>query len=113
MLEDHEWAVLADAHSVYGQSNRDAAFEAIKKYAAENGLRAPIEPTDEHPALARAYWYFIAGFELFTGITEDSPNSIWHHRVSRYGPPCNNCGKPLRTGCATFCAACGELAENL
>ena len=111
MLEDHEWAVLMDAHSKYGQQNRDAAFDMIKQYAADNGLRTPIEPTGDHPAMARAYWYMVAGFELFTGILEDSPNPIWHHYISHFGPPCNNCGKPLRTKRATYCAACGELAN--
>jgi hypothetical protein len=108
MLEDHEWAVLMDAHAKFGQSNRDAALDVIKRYAAENGFRTPVEPTEEHAKVAVFLWHLIAGFELFTGVLEDSPNPIWHHYTSHYGPPCSNCGKPLRTKRASYCAACGQ-----
>ena len=107
MLEDHEWAVLMDAHRAYGSDGRDAAFEWLKRYATKNGMRAPIEPMKGHPTMARAFWYLVAGFELFTGILEESPNPIWHHWVSHYGPPCRNCGRLLRTSKASFCAECG------
>jgi rRNA maturation endonuclease Nob1 len=46
-------------------------------------------------------------FEL-TGIQETNVNSLWHHRLSLYGPPCSCCGKLLRTPRAKFCAACGK-----
>ncbi|MEO0769502.1 MAG: hypothetical protein AAFY72_08715 [Cyanobacteria bacterium J06649_4] len=111
MLEAHEWAVLMEAHSVYCQQNRDAAFDFIKQYAAKNNMRSPIEPNGHHPPMAHAYWYLISGFELFTGILEDSPNPIWHHYTSHYGLPCTNCGKPLRTQLASYCAACGQPAN--
>lgn len=29
------------------------------------------------------------------------------HRISSYGPPCQKCGRLLRTPRATFCAECG------
>lgn len=42
-----------------------------------------------------------------TGFNESNINAVFHHRISLYGPPCGNCGKPLRTPLAKFCAACG------
>jgi hypothetical protein len=49
--------------------------------------------------------------DYYNGLTnfgETQPNAIMHHRISQYGPPCENCGKPYRTLLATFCAACGH-----
>jgi len=45
-------------------------------------------------------------FEL-TNFRETNINAIWHHMTSLYGPPCQECGKPLRTPKAKWCAACG------
>src|SRR5437899_1753061 len=42
-----------------------------------------------------------------TGFYESNENAIVHHRISLYGAPCGNCGKPLRTPRAAFCAGCG------
>jgi hypothetical protein len=35
-------------------------------------------------------------FEL-TGYRETDVQALWHHRLSKFGPPCGTCGKPLRT----------------
>jgi hypothetical protein len=35
------------------------------------------------------------------------PSDLLHHRISKYGPICLRCKKPLRTPKATYCAACG------
>lgn len=42
-----------------------------------------------------------------TGFRETNINAIWHHKTNEHGPPCRECGKPLRTDRASFCAACG------
>ena len=47
-----------------------------------------------------------------TGEMDTNPNSIIHHRIALYGPPCENCGKPYRTDKASFCAACGHRRET-
>lgn len=46
-----------------------------------------------------------------TGFYESNHNAIMHHQISLYGPPCEACGKPLRTNQAAFCAACGKVPE--
>ena len=50
-------------------------------------------------------------YERMTGFREINANAIMHHRISIYGPACENCGKPLRTAQAAFCAACGHISK--
>jgi hypothetical protein len=45
-------------------------------------------------------------YERITGFCETNPNAIYHHVLSKYGPPCLKCGKPLRTPKAKICGAC-------
>ena len=56
----------------------------------------------------------LKAYEEITGYTEENFNALWHHRTSLYGPPCQNCGKPLRTPKASYCAECGaaRVKEN-
>lgn len=48
-------------------------------------------------------------YERVTGFHETNPNAVGHHRIAQYGPPCQECGKPLRTPRAQLCAACGAV----
>lgn len=50
-------------------------------------------------------------YNQLTGWDETEPNAIMHHRISQYGPPCENCGKLYRTPKASFCAACGHKRD--
>jgi hypothetical protein len=52
-------------------------------------------------------------FKEFTGLDETNPAAIWHHRLSLYGPPCETCGKPLRTLQAKLCGTCGSPREPI
>ena len=50
-------------------------------------------------------------YESMTGFAESNHLAILHHQISQYGDPCSNCGKPLRTSAAAFCAACGHTVD--
>jgi hypothetical protein len=51
-------------------------------------------------------------YRQITGFDEPNPVAIWHHRLSLFGPPCNVCGKPLRTPRAKLCAECGNSRSD-
>jgi hypothetical protein len=48
----------------------------------------------------------LAEYVHVTGYRETNPAAIYHHVLSHYGPPCQHCGKPLRTPQARFCGSC-------
>ncbi len=78
MLEEHEWALVIP----------DMANTANAEFA-----------DTENRALARYY--------EITGFRETNINALWHHRVGLFGPPCQTCGKLLRTPRAKLSAECG------
>ena len=45
-------------------------------------------------------------YERITGFHETNPMALYHHQVVLYGPPCEHCGKPLRTPDSKICGAC-------
>ncbi|RKG58301.1 hypothetical protein D7X30_17725 [Corallococcus sp. AB011P] len=51
-------------------------------------------------------------YERLTGQAGCHPNVVIHHRIAQYGPPCTDCGKPLRTPEARYCAACGKVRQT-
>ena len=48
----------------------------------------------------------LAEYERITGLRVTSPGAVFHHCLSLYGPPCQHCGKPLRTPQAKLCGYC-------
>ena len=95
MLDEQEWEEVIP-HLTRG-------IEQIQQYRIAHGVSlveaknaVPVHGDD---ALKRY-------FEI-TGFRESNVEALWHHRLSLFGPPCNACGKPLRTPDAKMCAACG------
>ena len=94
MLEEREWPELQKALS-----------EGIKNVQRERQEQS--KTLDELGPIASRFRNALEVYERITGFKETNPNALWHHRVSLYGPPCETCGKPLRTPLAKLCAACG------
>jgi hypothetical protein len=83
MLEEHEWAeVLPRLHE---------GLRQIQDYRRTHGV--PLDAAKRHVYLDGALDRY---FEI-TGFCETNINALWHHRVSLFGSPCEECGKPLRT----------------
>jgi hypothetical protein len=106
MLDDDEWAVVRQAHAL-SRSDPAQADALLESERIRRGL-PPIPPLPDTADLAaRTFRHLVNGYALFTGVAEDVPNAVWHHVASLYGPPCEHCGKPLRTPQARWCPACG------
>jgi hypothetical protein len=94
MLDEAEWAAVMPVW-------RDTATERWRATHDPDDISPNAEPllmgVPDEPALAV--------YRRITGDTEAAGDVI-HHRISTYGPPCQVCGKPLRTPRAKLCAAC-------
>jgi hypothetical protein len=85
MLDEQEWKEVFPG------------LEQIRRHRAAHGssLTEAKDAVYGNGALKR---YF-----QITGFHETNVNALWHHRLSLYAPPCNVCGKPLRTPRAKMC----------
>jgi len=92
ILEEDEWAEVLP--------RRQEGIRRIKEYRATHD--ATLERAKEIYGGGALDRYF-----EITGFRETNVNALWHHRVGLFGPPCEACGKPLRTPRAKLCAACG------
>jgi hypothetical protein len=92
MLDEQEFAEIASLHT--------QGLQSVKEFRTKTG--APIQdvPLTDH------FQAMLARYEAITGLQETNPNAVWHHRLSLYSPPCNRCGKPLRTPRARLCGSC-------
>ncbi|MDQ0472727.1 hypothetical protein [Labrys wisconsinensis] len=95
MLDEQEW------RTVYPHPDPLLAIRELHR----NGM--PLAEAKEHvlgDGAVRRY------FEL-TGVEAPNAQTVWHHRLAGYGPPCAACGKLLRTTRARFCAECGAIRD--
>lgn len=81
-------------------------IEATKAYRECQGVSLDQVPKERlfQPALDE--------YERLTGFRETNVNALFHHRISIYGPPCERCGKVLRTPVASKCFECGQPVKH-
>ena len=99
MLDEHEWAQLVPllTHVLdRAQTYRDRTG-ASPQVALEQGI----------------YRLALDKYRELTGHVETNFNALWHHRLANYGPPCQQCGKLMRTRVARFCAECGFASTGV
>lgn len=92
MLDEHEWERLVP-HLTHG-------IRRIQRYRKQHGVSLA-------EAQLNAFDDALAAYAAMTGFGETNPKALWHHRAALFGPPCCECGKPLRTPRAKLCAECG------
>ena len=91
MLDDAEFASIADLYR--------AGFKATKEFRQRWGI--PLEGATVEQRLQPVS----LRYEELTGVRSCPPGTVMHHRLSLYGPPCKQCGKPLRSPQAKLCGA--------
>jgi hypothetical protein len=99
MLDETEFAVV---EALYFQ-----AVTTIKANARlqDAGIRAEF--------IMQQYQPVLEAYRRITGQDHTThPSDLMHHRIAKYGPICVQCGKPLRTPKAKYCAACGADRPN-
>ena len=97
MLDEEEWKIVDDS--------RKQGFSASKEFREKYKLSLDNCSIDER------FYPMREAYQQITGFEEANHLAILHHRISIYGEPCKNCGKPLRTPEANFCASCGKIKE--
>ena len=94
MLDEEEFAIVAQLYT--------ESLHATKAYRQTYSLSLENTPIHELFRPVRD------AYARLTGWSETNENAVMHHRISMYGSACEECGKPLRTPHASFCAACGH-----
>ena len=98
VMNEQESAQLEEAHRT--------AITGIMDYRARRNVPLAEVPLEEfHRPVQLTYQRLsrAAGFDAPIVPFEH----LLDHSATRFGPPCEKCGKPLRTPKAKLCAECG------
>jgi hypothetical protein len=98
MLDEPEFASLQETYR--------AGAEDVKH--ARRLADRPLSKSDT----ARIGAGVAARYLELTGVSGLDSEEILRHRLSRLGPPCQKCGKELRSPRAKKCLECGHGAES-
>lgn len=98
MLDEEEFAEVAHLYS--------EAMNAVKSFRESSGSNL------KHPSIRDFYRPVREKYQQLTGMRESDENAIMHHRLALYGPPCKQCGRPLRNPRAKLCGNCMHPVEN-
>ncbi len=93
MLDEDEYNAI---YQLYGE-----CFRSAKQ-------KRDVPDGQQRPTLDDVFESVRTEYERMTGMADCHHDTILHHRIATYGPPCAYRGKPSRTPRAKFCAACGE-----
>jgi hypothetical protein len=99
MLDEEEFTIVSNLYS--------QGISSTKEFRETHNIPLSGAPIEELFRPVRD------AYRKMTGMDESNHNAIMHHRISLYGPLCENCGKPLRTPRASFCAACGQVRGSI
>ena len=97
MLDDQEWQQIG--------APEGNLIQAMKDYQSRYGVTLAV-------AKGEAPKEILARYKNLTGFDETNVNALYHHRIEIYGPPCQACGKPLRTLVARRCVECGAVRSD-
>lgn len=98
MLDEDEYAEI---RALYGQ-----CMDATKEFREAHDI--PLDAVDS----SELFRPVCDAYERMTGMKETVANAIMHHRIAQYGPPCNQCGRVLRTPKSSKCLECGHTANG-
>lgn len=99
MLDEGDYASITDAYGI--------GADAVKQARVKES-RALLESDEE-----TLYRGVICRYRELTGASDVAGPEIMKHRLSLLGPPCENCGKELRTPLAKKCVECGHVREPM
>ena len=94
MLDEREWQQIG--------APEGNLIQAMKDYQSRYGVSLAVAKEEVPKEI-------LVRYKHLTGFEETNVNAIAHHRIEIHGPPCNACGKPLRTPVARRCVECGAV----